>query len=110
MVLLQGPTKTLQPKLFFLSHEPKRRRKLASTKIAKRSLTGTKPTYDGKKRETSFGKYVGCKHRPESMYHGFFFMLVMLNYKKRREKKGKKERKKKKKRGRRREKRREKIR
>jgi hypothetical protein len=33
------------------SHEPKCRRKLASMKIAKSLLTGTKPTYGGKKRE-----------------------------------------------------------
>jgi len=44
-----GLLKLVYPNLFFLSHEPKPLQKLASPireKMAKTSLTGTKPRYD----------------------------------------------------------------
>jgi hypothetical protein len=51
---------------FFLSHEPKRQQKLALMKIAKRLLTGTKPTYD-KKGEKSFGRLQGTTPQGRSV-------------------------------------------
>ncbi len=66
-VSVQGASQNFLPKLvFFLSHEPKLLPKLAEMKIAKTSLTGTKPTYvEIKKKEKKVS--VGCKHRPKAV-------------------------------------------
>jgi hypothetical protein len=59
VLVLQGSSQNLSTKTFcfgfFLSHEPKHSHRRSETKIAKTSLTGTKPTYDEiKKKEKKF--------------------------------------------------------
>jgi hypothetical protein len=75
---LVGPPKTFLPKLFFFSvtnqNFDQNLYRQSETKIAKTSLTGTKPTYDEIQKNLN-KVLVGCKHRHKGHNHRQEFFI-----------------------------------